>query len=220
MTHYCDECGETLHKSSAEYKRHKNHFCDLKCCGKYFSRTKSKKPIIPCFWCKTLFEIRRKQIGKSKHNFCSRKCLFNFRRTQTGILSPTTLKMGRLERFFWERYKTLKNRSKTDKLPFNLDSKDLYNLYLKQNKKCYYSNIDLNVETHRKSEDPQNYNTLSVDRIVPNKGYTKKNIVLCCYSINRFKSNSKIKDLKEIILGLYNNLDFILEKELKELEDV
>lgn len=49
----------------------------------------------------------------------------------------------------------------------------------------------------------------SVDRIDSNKGYIKGNIVICEDKINVMKSNLSIKEFKERIVNIYNNLNNI-----------
>jgi len=48
-----------------------------------------------------------------------------------------------------------------------------------------------------------------VDRIDSSKGYIKGNIVICEDKINVMKSNLSIKEFKERIVNIYNNLNNI-----------
>lgn len=50
------------------------------------------------------------------------------------------------------------------------------------------------------------YNVMSVDKVDPNKGYTKDNIVFCCNAVNMFKAHHNFKNLEPIIKGLYEKI--------------
>lgn len=60
----------------------------------------------------------------------------------------------------------------------------MHDLYLKQEGKCYYLGCDMVVSQEFKFA----FNLLTVDRIDSSKGYTKDNVVLCCWCVNRAKS--------------------------------
>jgi len=84
----------------------------------------------------------------------------------------------------------IRNRAKISNIPFNLTAEDVYNQFIKQNKQCYYSGIDIFFAhsmsaTYSKKEPHQ---TASVDRFDSNLGYTKDNIVIVHKNINIMKS--------------------------------
>ena len=62
----------------------------------------------------------------------------------------------------------------------------MYELWKKQDGKCYYSGIDM--QPPKKGHQRTIY-TASIDRIDNNKGYTKDNVVWCCWFSNNAKSN-------------------------------
>lgn len=74
----------------------------------------------------------------------------------------------------------------------------LNEMYKAQEGKCYYSGIPFSKDCRP-----------SVDRIDSNKGYIKGNIVICEDKINVMKSNLSIKEFKERIVNIYNNLNNI-----------
>lgn len=67
----CDFCGSLVYKYPVEIKRHKHHFCNGKCFGKYTHKYgRGGKKIIICKQCS-----RQKIVcNASQRNFCSRKC--------------------------------------------------------------------------------------------------------------------------------------------------
>ena len=74
---------------------------------------------------------------------------------------------------------TLLHDSKHRKLEHTLTVSDINDMFEKQNGLCYWFNLPLLPSN--KSKHPQQP---SLDRLDRNKGYTKDNVVLCCYSAN------------------------------------
>jgi len=74
---------------------------------------------------------------------------------------------------------TLLNDSKHRKIENTLTVDDVNEMFEKQNGLCYWFNIPL-VPSNQKKHPQQP----SLDRLDRNKGYTKDNVVLCCYSAN------------------------------------
>lgn len=80
-------------------------------------------------------------------------------------------------------------------IPFDLSFVSFKNLM--RAKKCYYTGIKLT--------DPKSSNQIStdrtIDRVDSTKGYTKGNVVACCYEVNQLKSQleKKPKLVKQII---------------------
>lgn len=68
---------------------------------------------------------------------------------------------------------------------FKITIEDIWDLYLKQNRKCALSGIELRFPTLVSSND----GTASLDRIDNNNGYTKDNIQWVHKHINQMKNN-------------------------------
>lgn len=62
----------------------------------------------------------------------------------------------------------------------NLDWRDLFDLWDQQNGMCAYSGLPLSIETNH----PE---IVSLDRIDSSKGYTKDNLQLLAWSVNKMK---------------------------------
>jgi hypothetical protein len=74
---------------------------------------------------------------------------------------------------------TLLHDSKYRKIEHTLTVEDINEMLEKQNGLCYWFNIPLlPYNKHKHPQQP------SLDRLDRNKGYTKENVVLCCYSAN------------------------------------
>ena len=89
----------------------------------------------------------------------------------------------------------------------DLTWKEFWNLWLEHKKKyggayCAYTGTPLCFHK-QKSTLMQTSNRVSVDRLDPNRGYTKENIVFCSASFNYRKGNIAGKDLVQI-LRLYH----------------
>lgn len=84
--------------------------------------------------------------------------------------------------------KKIKNNALKRGLEFDVDEKYLWNLFIKQNKKCALSGIDL-VIIHSSIRLYAKKNTASLDRINSKKGYIKDNVQWVHKDINKLKSN-------------------------------
>ncbi len=93
------------------------------------------------------------------------------------------------------RYSRLKARCKTRGLIFSLTKKDLYNLWILQNGKCYYTNLPMIGSGY--VNNFQAWDSPSVDRLIPSRGYIKGNIVWCISAVNAFKSTLTEKEFIE-----------------------
>lgn len=69
---------------------------------------------------------------------------------------------------------------------------DLLEMYESQNHLCFYTGEALVWGTGNRGIP----SVLSVDKIIPNKGYKKGNVVLCCNWINAMKQNADLETLK------------------------
>ena len=75
-------------------------------------------------------------------------------------------------------------RSKQTGMLFDLDAKFLWELFIKQNKKCALSGVDI---VFSQTNRFRSKGTASLDRIDSNKGYTKDNVQWVHKHINNIK---------------------------------
>lgn len=86
------------------------------------------------------------------------------------------------------KYRIRKTINKANRLDIlcDLDYDHMLKLWDKQNGKCYYTN-------HIMNGYPENgravWNSPSIDRLTPNNGYVKGNVVWCVNSVNIFKGS-------------------------------
>lgn len=79
-------------------------------------------------------------------------------------------------------FHSAKSRSRHHHIPFAITKQDIIRQYELQQGKCYYSGRNL-------SHIAGTENVMSIDRIDPTLGYTPTNIVICCWRVNKMKSN-------------------------------
>lgn len=80
----------------------------------------------------------------------------------------------------------LRSARRRSSVPCDLTIEFLLELLDKQEGKCYYSGIQM--EFVQWGNGRNNY-SVSIDQVEPSKGYTKDNIVLCCWGVNQGKGN-------------------------------
>ena len=89
---------------------------------------------------------------------------------------------------------TLINDTKHRKLENTLTIDDINQMYDEQNGLCYWFGIPL-IPSDKKKHPQQP----SLDRLDINKGYTKENVVLCCYSANIGRNENDIETWVEFL---------------------
>lgn len=72
----------------------------------------------------------------------------------------------------------------------NLTLDYLMDLYYAQKGKCKYSGLIMEYEGVEKRD----FNLISIDRVDSTKGYTKDNVVLCCWGVNRIKAELSVDE--------------------------
>ena len=111
-------------------------------------------------------------------------------------LSPSLPIEQRLSNLFSDRLGTYNTTSKKDKLPDRtITVQYLIDLYNGQHGKCYYSGMEMTIPTTAIGRGNATITDISVDRIVPIRGYTIDNIALCCNLVNTFKQNLTAEQL-------------------------
>ena len=97
----------------------------------------------------------------------------------------------RLSAILQERWYGAKLRANTKNIPFNITKEDLKYLWDEQKGLCALSGIPMTYEL----DNGRIYTNVSVDQILPNKGYTIDNIQLVCMGINQMKSDLDMSTL-------------------------
>lgn len=116
--------------------------------------------------------------------------------------------IGTLSRTHWCRIKCAASRRG---IPFQISLKDAWELYLKQDKKCAYTQLPIAFGSiYRKIPT-----TASLDRIDSTKGYTKNNIQWLHQDVNYMKSDfssDRFITICKIIAQNFAGVDIALQK--------
>lgn len=117
-------------------------------------------------------------------------------------LNPEVKKIERIKQKerrvrLWQN--TLIHDSKRRGVENTLTVDDVNKIYETQNGLCYWFNIPLIPSNC--SKHPQQP---SLDRLDRTKGYTKDNVVLCCYSANIGRNDNDVETWKNFLLLLFN----------------
>ena len=91
-------------------------------------------------------------------------------------------------------YNSAKRRAKAKNIPFNIDIDDIV-----IPKKCPVFGFDFEIGTKNKQKSP------SLDRIIPEKGYVKGNIIVVSLKANTMKSNATLEEIKALY-DFYKNI--------------
>ena len=116
-------------------------------------------------------------------------------------------KNHREKNMFKIRMRDARQRAKKKNISIDINDSYLEELFDLQKGLCYYSGIPMNIERVENLENGEKDNySISVDRIDSSKGYTKDNIVLSCWIVNRMKGDLSVEEFGSVINNLYNNL--------------
>jgi hypothetical protein len=101
-----------------------------------------------------------------------------------------------------------RTNAKTRDLSWELRFQDLQEIWDTQKGRCYYSNIELqcdkDIKKHRAfTESPY---LLSIERLNPDIGYIKGNVVFCCHFINLMKSDWSLPDFNKMLNRLVDGV--------------
>lgn len=188
----CSSCKKLIIRA---YKNHKDkHQCSI-------VRKGSKR----CFKCMTwkkfsFFASSSKLSGKvsktCKECFRNYPCVVKYEKNRSIKLS-SSLDSGDIKFYLKRKTPCIKSSAKRKKIPYNLDYKYLLELWNKQNGICYYTGLPM-CNT-MKQKDFQAWDCPSVDKLDPQKGYTKGNVVWCINAVNSFKQTLNESQFIEIL---------------------
>lgn len=194
----CSNCNNEI-KGRKPSRRNINNFCSRKCVGEFQRKDLSGEKIGQLEvleydgkdkWGKTKFKCRckcgkiisvlqsnliaSKKDGDSSKHRC-RKCYFEYsskykKRKYVGEVSS---------RYF----NNLKSKARQRKIVFEITQQEVWDQFLKQDRKCIYSGVELTWQDGCKDER----GTASLDRRDSSKGYTKDNIQIVHKDINKMK---------------------------------
>lgn len=188
----CESCGIKADKRFRESSR--KHICKSIIDGK-------KR----CFKCKTFKLVE--EFSKNRSTFdgyqkVCKNCFSNYDSVKRGYKKKSDNLKIDLELYLANKISTLNKKCKLKNLDFDLVKGDIYELFKKQNGLCYYTGIEI-----KHNRGCSQYDSISVDRLDPNIGYVKSNIVLASYNINSLKGMMTESEFKEYLKIIIPKLD-------------
>lgn len=85
----CSNCNAEFIYEGRHSKRNKNFFCSYDC----YIVFKTKKVNVKCDWCDKEFLKKRSDIARTKHNSCSHKCSYDYKKW-TGLSEENPIVNG------------------------------------------------------------------------------------------------------------------------------
>lgn len=139
------------------------------------------------------FQInRRGKRDQYRYGFCNecrtKRVLENLNSNPTKILR--------------DMFNRLKTRCKTYEIPFNLTFEYYCKIRELQNDLCFYSNNKMELIRGKGF----NTNTLTVDKVIPERGYIEGNIVFCTKRFNSVKNDLSLDEIRQHMPEWYNKL--------------
>lgn len=118
----------------------------------------------------------------------------------------------------WHVQEKISTWRKASNVESDLTVDYLVNLYYQQNGLCYYSGDNMVIGW---VDGKVNNKTLSLDRLDPDKGYVKGNVVWCTYLVNTMKQNLSQNGFAELIYKLFhkgsNMPNFTSKEQLQQI---
>jgi len=185
----CEFCKKNFYITPSRLKKNKHHTCSFTCSGKLSSILHSQKIHKKCEICEKDLFYKKSKVKEINHFTCSVKCrgeLIKKIGLYSGKYNPKSRNLTHEEKIFWNRCSAYKSRAKARKWNFDLDYKFLIDLFYKQKGLCHYTGYTMRLEGQK------DFDTLSLDRVQSDKGYTKDNVVFVLNCVNMLKSNYDI----------------------------
>lgn len=104
------------------------------------------------------------------------------------------------EKFLRQKFSNLRSRANKANILFNLTVEEYIEQFNKQKGLCFYTDKPLNFKGKEK------FDSISCDKIIPENGYVKGNIVFCSNRINTVKNNLSLEEIKEYMPGFYKRI--------------
>lgn len=109
-------------------------------------------------------------------------------------------------KFIKDRFNRLLLRSKKDNIKCTITFEELLLRYYSQKEKCFFTDEPFSFVAGQKLQR----NSLSIDKIIPEKGYVKGNVVFTTHRINTCKNDLSLSEIEKWMPIWYNKIqDFI-----------
>lgn len=189
----CINCGAKFNRLiKDQYRKH--------ACSSF--RKNDQKEEKWCFKCSSWLELVFFQKAKHVNGGYSKAC----RDCRRNYMAYAEIRRKSKNRKFYDKtgelppYKlasiraSAKTRATKYNLAFNLDTPYLRELWKNQQGKCFYTD-----QSMKWSKDKVSFWSPSLDRLDPDKGYIKGNVVFTLFAINSFKQELSANDFLKFI---------------------
>lgn len=107
-----------------------------------------------------------------------------------------------VDKFLSDRYNRLVLRARNKNIQLTITKEEFIELYHSQNGKCFYTDINMVCRVG----DGGNRYSMSIDKIIPELGYTKNNTVLCINKANTIKNDCSLEEIREWMPEWYERI--------------
>jgi Zn finger protein HypA/HybF involved in hydrogenase expression len=164
-----------------------------------------KKEKACCRCNKTLKLNDFREIEKGKYEYKKYNSFCNFCDAErTSIYKNKKIKT--IEGKVGFLFSNMRRRVRDKGCLIDIDQNDLVDLYYAQKGLCFYSGEEMSLGEHKATKNLYSINffNISVDRIDSKKGYTKDNVVLCCYAANIGRNETNIEVWSDFLDVMFN----------------
>ncbi|UFK09526.1 hypothetical protein [Xanthomonas phage DES1] len=187
----CKNCGGTGSSRGQSIKQ-----CRKSCIHCKMQKREYPSKEVKCLTCSSVFLTRNNAIRGPTCSLACRKALITKR--------AANRRKDTIVNYLKSLQNSIKCRAKRRNFEYDLPTSYLVDLYNKQQGKCARTQVLL-IGTDSPGKSTINKHTASVDRIDPDKGYTKDNIELVSYICNVAKNYFNHEELYEFCKA-YSNL--------------
>ena len=191
----CSNCGTNIHRERRSADAY--HKCPI-ICGN------NKR----CYKCKKWKDLALFNKSRNLSGGVSKQCRECYNKEDAVVKCNKnrsyrlkhSIENGDVSFYIKRRIGTIKSKAKKQNIDFDLDADYLTNLWEKQGGRCFYSNIQM--KNSMKQEGFQSWDGPSLDRIEPEKGYVKGNVVWCAFGINSFKQSLGLSAFENVVKSI------------------
>ena len=207
----CDVCGRLLDKNISNFR-------------KYSRKTNGLNFHTTCRDCEDLIKLNTEwKVGKLLCHICgeykepseftyagankytlrqNKECRCNSCKLEQRKAAIATYDNDvKLEKVLQARWLAAKSRAIDKSIPFTITKEDLLTVWKAQNGKCAISGLDMTYELG----EGRIYTNVSIDQIMPSKGYTIDNIQLVCMAVNQLKSDLDMDTILILCSAIVDN---------------
>lgn len=207
----CDVCGRLLDKNISNFRKYSRktnglnfHTICRDCEDRIKLNTEWKDGKLLCHICGEYKEPSEfTYAGANKYTLRQNKeCRCNSCKLEQRKAAIATYDNDvKLEKVLQARWLAAKSRAIDKSIPFTITKEDLLTVWKAQNGKCAISGLDMTYELG----EGRIYTNVSIDQIMPSKGYTIDNIQLVCMAVNQLKSDLDMDTILILCSAIVDN---------------